>query len=126
MFAAVWVALVLNASASFVADGTTPAGTFSCSVLSADSYDGSSSDNLIASALGEITLDGSGGYTQGADAGTVAWKRNGLHFTTGGLSGTVALVRQDRKGHRYLHIDGTVMNEPAGAPKFGDNVCVEK
>ena len=125
MFAFVGAALLLNASATFVADGTTPAGTFACSVLSADSYDGSA-DNLIASSLGEITLDGSGGYAHGAGAGTVAWKHNGLHFTSGEMSGTVALVRQDHKGHRYLHIDGTVMNEPAGDPKFGDNICIEK
>ena len=125
MLVAVWAAMALTAAASFSSDGPIPIGTFSCSVLSADSYDGTG-DNLIASGLGEVTLDGVGGYTQGTGVGNVAWKHNGLHFTTGEMSGTVALVRQDKKGHRYLHIDGTVMNEPTGEPKFGDHICLEK
>ena len=72
------------------------------------------------------TPAGRGGYTQGIGAGTVAWAENSLQFTTGNMSGTVAAVRQDMKGHRYLHIDSTVMNAPAGDPKFGDHVCLEK
>ena len=55
-----------------------------------------------------------------------AWIENGLHFTSGQMSGTVAAVRQDVKGHRFLHIDSTVMNAPAGDPKFGDHICIEK
>jgi hypothetical protein len=125
MLVAVWAAMALTAAASFSSDGPIPIGTFSCSMLSADSYDGTP-DNLIASAFGEVTLDGLGGYAQGVTTGNVVWKHNGLHFTTGAMSGTVALVRQDKKGRRYLHIDGAVMNEPTGEPKFGDNICIEK
>ena len=125
MFAVVWAAMIVTAAGAFSSDGPIPIGTFSCNLLSADSYDGTS-DNLGASGLGEITLDGLGGYAQGAATGNVVWKHNGLHFTTGAMSGTIALVRQDRKGQRYLHIDGTVMNEPTGEPKFGDNICIEK
>jgi hypothetical protein len=126
MLAVIWAALAVNAAtASLSAEGTTPAGTFACGLLSAESYDGSP-DSLIPSVFGEVTLDGIGGYAQATGGGMVAWKRNGLHFTSGEMSGTVAQMRQDAKGRRFLHIDSTVMNEPAGDPKFGDHICVEE
>ncbi|MBI1212517.1 MAG: hypothetical protein GC190_13720 [Alphaproteobacteria bacterium] len=126
MFAVTWAAAVIAVSAvSFEADGTTPAGTFSCNLLAAEKYDGGDGE-LTGSILGDITLDGKGGYTQGASSGTVAWADNALHFTSGAMSGTVAAVRQDGQGHRYLHIDSTVMNPPEGDPKFGDHLCMEK
>jgi hypothetical protein len=118
-------ALVISASSAFIPEGTTPAGTFACSLVSSDSFDGNT-DGMIVSSLGEFTLDGNGGYTHGAGVGNVAWKNGGMHFTSGDMSGTVAVVRRDKKGRRYLHIDGTLMTEPAGEPKFGDQVCVEK
>ena len=125
MFGVMWAAVIAVSAVSFEADGTTPAGTFSCNLLAADKYDGADGE-LTPSILGDVTLDGRGGYTQGIGAGTVAWAENSLQFTTGNMSGTVAAVRQDMKGHRYLHIDSTVMNAPAGDPKFGDHVCLEK
>src|SRR5689334_10649379 len=126
MFGVVWAAAMIAVSAvSFQADGTTPAGTFSCNLLAADKYDGADGE-LTLSMLGDVTLDGKGGYSQGVAAGTVAWADNALRFTSGAMSGTVAAVRQDMKGHRYLHIDSTMMNEPTGQPKFGDHICLEK
>ena len=125
MFGVVFAAVVAVSAVSFQADGTTPAGTFSCSLLAADKYDGADGE-LTASILGDITLDGRGGYNQGTSSGAVAWIENGLHFTSGQMSGTVAAVRQDVKGRRFLHIDSTVMNAPAGDPKFGDHICIEK
>ena len=121
------VAAVLAVSAGvFEATGTTPAGTFACSTLAADTYDGVE-DGLMPSSIGEVTLDGSGGYTQALGSGQVAMKPgDALHFTTGEMSGTVARIRQDVHGHRYLHIDSTVMNAPVGEPKFGDHICTEK
>jgi hypothetical protein len=124
MFGVVWAAAMIAATVGAF-DGTTPAGTFSCNLLAADKYDGADGE-LTPSILGELTLDGRGGYSQGVAVGTVAWADNALRFTTGDMSGTVAAVRQDLKGHRYLHIDSTVMNPPTGEPKFGDHICLEK
>ena len=125
MFGIAMAAVLAVSAGVFEADGTTPAGTFACSLLTSDTFDGKE-DGLMPSGLGDVTLDGSGGYTQALGGGQVAWKDNALHFTTGEMSGTVAKVRQGPSGHRYLHIDSTVMNAPAGEPKLGDNVCLEK
>jgi len=101
-------------------------GTYSCSILAAEKYDGGDGE-LMSSVIGDITLDGNGGYAQSEGAGQVVLKDDGaLHFTSGGLSGTVAVVAQDTKGQQFLHIDSTVMNAPAGAPKFGDHICLKK
>ena len=65
MLGLIWAmgaALLLTASAGFMAEGATPMGTFACRLLSAEQFDGNT-DNLIPSSIGEITLDGSGGYT---------------------------------------------------------------
>src|SRR6185503_15945219 len=63
------MAFVLAVSAGvFEADGTTPSGTFSCSTLAADKYDGADGE-LMPSNLGDVTLDGRGGYTQGIGSG---------------------------------------------------------
>lgn len=126
MFGLAMAAVLAVSAGVFQADGTTPAGTFSCNTLAADSYTGADGE-LTPSVLGDVTLDGNGGYTQGASSGQVAMKSaNGLHFTSGGMGGTVAVMRQDGHGHRYLHIDSVLMNAPAGDPKFGDNICIEK
>ena len=126
MFGIAWAASVIIASsATFIPEGTTPAGTFACSLVSSSSFDGDV-DSMIASNLGEFTLDGTGAYTHGAEAGAVAWKNGAIHFTSGDMSGMVAVVRHDARGHRYLHIDSTVMDAPVGEPKFGDHVCMEK
>src|ERR1043165_7609146 len=98
--------IAVSAAATFEPDGTTPAGTFMCSLLGADKYTGADGE-LMPSMLGDVTLDGRGGYTQTMGGGTVAWSDNALHFTTGEMSGTVAAVRQNAKGQRYLLIDST-------------------
>ena len=128
MLGLVWssaMTLLLANSAVFVADGTTPAGTFACQLLVGDKFDGTT-ENLVSSSLGEITLDGNGGYAQSLGPGVVVWKNGALHFNGGEMNGAVAALRKDRKGHRYLHIGGSVMNAPEGDPKFGDHVCLEK
>jgi hypothetical protein len=126
MFGIVWAAsLIVASSATFIPEGTTPAGTFVCSLVSGSGFDGNV-DDMMSSNLGEFTLDGNGAYTHGGDAGGVAWKNGAIHFTSGDMGGTVAVVRHDPRGRRYLHVDGTVMDAPAGEPKFGDHVCIEK
>ena len=130
MFGVVWAAAVVlagaGAAASLGGEGFVPAGTFSCSILAAEKYDGGDGE-LMSSVIGDITLDGNGGYTQIEGSGLVVLKPDGaLHFTSGGLSGTVAVIAQDSKGQQFLHIDSTVMNVPAGAPKFGDHICLKK
>ncbi len=115
--------LIVTASAAFIPEGTTPSGTFACSLVSGEGFDGKT-DGMIS--LDEITLDGTGTYSHGTGSGMVAWKNNAMHFTSGDMSGTIAVVRHALNGARYLHIDSTEMNEPAGEPKFGDHVCVEK
>jgi hypothetical protein len=125
MFGIAWAASVMIvSSATFIPEGTTPAGTFACSLVSGR-FEGDV-EGMIASNLGEFTLDGMGAYTHGADAGTASWKNGAIHFTSGDMSGMVAVVRHGAKGHRYLHIDSTGMDAPAGEPKFGDHVCMEK
>ena len=126
MFGLAMAAVLAISAGVFEATGTTPTGTFACNTLAAETYTGADGE-LMPSNLGEVTLDGAGGYTQGSGSGQVAMKSSdALHFTTGELSGTVARIKQDGHGHRYLHIDSTVMNAPAGEPKFGDNICTEK
>ena len=129
MLELVWsaaVTLFLTNSSVVVAEGTTtPVGTFACGMLVGDTFDGTSG-NLVPSSLGELTLDGNGGYAQSLGSGVVVWKNGALHFNGGEMNGAVAALRKDGKGHRYLHIAGSVMNAPEGDPKFGDHVCLEK
>ena len=104
-----------------------PAGTFTCKVLFQAALTGASSDQFKPSVLGTTTLDGRGGYVRReGGSGSVALANGILKFTSGDMSGIVAVYKRDPLGRAYLHIDGQVTEAPSGPPKAADFVCYQQ
>lgn len=122
MSRAIAVFLLVSAMPAFAGTGA----TFSCQRLMVESLAGAGPDDFLPSVVGDVTLDGRGGYGHVQGGGKVALDKGLTRFTSGPLMGTVGMLRKDAKGRTYFHIDKSVTDPPRDLPRALDLVCYKK